>query len=72
MKSQIINIINSEKFIIFCFKLENGKRAKTYTGKNYRNYAMWSQFKVGDWVKGLKLKEEKKCLIDADSLVELL
>jgi hypothetical protein len=42
-----------------------------YTGKQYRNYEVWSQFKVGDCVDGLEWRDEKKKLINADSPVHL-
>jgi hypothetical protein len=67
MKGQIMGMNSSGNFINVFFKLENGKSAHTFTGKQYRNYAIWRQFKVGDWVEGLNWKNEGKRLIDADS-----
>ncbi len=71
MKGQIVGINPSGKFTMIFFKLENGKSAHTFTGEQYRNFAVWSQFKVGDCVDGLEWRDEKKKLIDADSPVHL-
>lgn len=67
MKAQIMGMPPSGDFISVFFKFPDGKSAHTFTGKKYRNYAVWGQFKVGDWVEGLNWKDEKKRLIDADS-----
>ena len=71
MKGKIIRITDSDKFITFLFWLENKVYPLMYTGKQYRNYSVWSQFKVGDWVEGLEWKDESKKLINADSPVHL-
>ncbi|OHB14698.1 MAG: hypothetical protein A2431_00625 [Candidatus Zambryskibacteria bacterium RIFOXYC1_FULL_39_10] len=71
MKAKIIRITDSDRFITFLFWLEGKNYPLMYTGKQYRNYEIWSQFKVGDWVEGLEWKDEKKKLIDADSPVHL-
>ena len=67
-----MGISSSENFINIFFKFDNGKSAHTFTGKQYRNYAIWKQFKVGDCVEGLNWKNEKKKLVDADSPVYLV
>ncbi|MFH1608690.1 MAG: hypothetical protein ABH951_01575 [Patescibacteria group bacterium] len=72
MKGKIIRITDSNKFITFLFWIENKIYALMYTGKQYRNYAIWSQFKIGDWVEGLEWKDEKKKIINADSPVHLV
>ena len=71
MKGQLIRSSNSKGFITLLFKLEGGKYGRTYTGEQYRNYAVWSQFKIGDWVEDLNWKDESKGLLDADSPVHL-
>jgi len=71
MKAQLIRVSDSKGFITLLFKLESGKYGRTYTGEQYRNYAVWSQFKIGDWVEGLQWKDEKKGLLDADSPAHL-
>lgn len=71
MKGQIVGINPSGKFTMIFFKLESGKSAHTYTGEQYRNYAVWSSFKVGDWIDGLEWRAEKKKQINADSPVYL-
>lgn len=71
MKGKIIRITDSQKFVTFLFWFEEKIYGLMYTGKQYRNYAVWGQFKVGDWVDGLEWKDEKKKLINADSPVHL-
>ena len=71
MKAKIVRITDSGKFITFLFWTEEGIYPLMYTGKQYRNYEIWKQFKVGDWVNGLQWKNDKKKLIDADSPVHL-
>lgn len=72
MKGKIIRINESGKFITFLFWFEGKSYPLMYTGKQYRNYSTWSQFKVGDWVEGLQWKDKNKKLIDADSPVHLV
>ena len=71
MKAKIIRITDSGAFITYLFWLEEKAYPLMYTGKQYRNYSVWSQFKVGDWVEGLEWKDEKKKLINADSPVHM-
>ena len=71
MKAQIIRITDSHKFMTFLFKIDEKVYGLMYTGNQYRNYSVWSQFKVGDWVEGLRWKDEKRKLIDGDSPVHL-
>lgn len=72
INAEIVGISPSGNFINIFFRLDNGKSSHTFTGKQYRNYAIWSQFKVGDRVGGLNWKNEKKRLIDADSHAYLI
>jgi hypothetical protein len=53
------------------FKLDDKKFGLTYTGEQYRNYSIWNQFQVGDYVEGLEWKDEKKKIIDGDSPVHM-
>lgn len=71
MKGKLIRITNSKGFITLLFKLEGGKYGRTYTGRQYRNYAIWHQFMKDDWVEGLLWIDEKKGLLDGDSPVHL-
>jgi hypothetical protein len=71
MKGQLIRITPSKAFVALLFKLGEKTYGLTYTGEQYRNYPVWSQFRIGDWVDGLKWKDEKKRIIDADSPVHL-
>lgn len=72
MKGKIIRITDSSKFVTYLFWFEDGKKyGVMYTGKQYRNYAIWGQFKVGDWVEGLEWRDGNKKLINADSPVHL-
>lgn len=71
MKGKIIRITNADKFATFLFWIEGKGYPLMYTGKQYRNFAVWRQFKIGDWVDGLEWKDEKKKLINADSPVYL-
>lgn len=72
MKGKILGITPSGKFVMVFLKLEGEKSAHTFTGEQYRNYAIWSDFKVGDWIDGLEWRDEKKRLIDADSPAHLV
>jgi len=72
MKGQLIRATESNDFVTLLFKLEDKRYALTYTGKKYRNYSVWSQFKVGDLVEGLEWKDEKKKLLNADSPVHFV
>lgn len=71
MKGKIVRITDSSKFTTFLFWLEDGVYPLMYTGKQFRNYSVWSQFKVGDWVDGLEWRDEKRKLINADSPVHI-
>lgn len=71
MKGKLIHITPSGDFITLLFKLGDKKYGRTYTGEEYRNYAIWRQLKIGDEVNGLQWKNEKRGLIDADSPVHL-
>jgi len=68
MKGKLIRITPSGEFITLLFKMGEKKYGRTYTGKRYRNYSIWNQFKIGDEVDGLRWKDERRLLIDADSL----
>jgi hypothetical protein len=68
----VVRITQSErKFVTLLLKLEIGAYGLTYTGEMYRNYHAWKQLKIGDEVRGLQWKDEKKKIIDADSPVHL-
>ncbi len=65
----LTKITQHDKFDTYSFKLSdsNGGFGLTYTGPNYRNYANWKDYKIGDTVEGLTWKNKQKKLIDADS-----
>ena len=68
----LVRITESDRgFVTLLFKLETGIYGLTYTGEKYRNYHAWKQLKIGDEVEGLRWKDEKKKIIDADSPVHL-
>ena len=69
MRGKIIRITDSNKFVTFLFWFDNKSYGLMYTGKQYRNYSIWSQFKVGDWVEGLEWKDGLRRLINGDSPV---
>lgn len=71
MKAQLIRITPGKDFETMLFKIDKNKYGLTYTGKKYRNYATWSQLKIGDWVDGLEWKDEYKKIIDGDSPVHI-
>ncbi len=71
MQGKIIRITDSEKFVTILFKLGDKKYGFVYTGKQYRNFSVWSQFKIGDSIEGLVWKDEQKKIIDGDSPVHL-
>lgn len=71
MRGKLIRITPSGDFITLLFKLGEKKYGRTYTGKRYRNYSIWSQFKIGDEVDGLRWKDERRQIIDADSPAHL-
>jgi hypothetical protein len=69
MKAKITFIRNVPRGIMLVFKLEDGRSAHTYTGKQYRNYRFWKDLLIGDSIVGLKWEDETKKLISADSVV---
>ncbi len=53
---------------MFCFKLETGKSAKTYTGEQFGNFQRWRpllDLPKGTQVEGLVMRSQT--LIDGDS-----
>jgi hypothetical protein len=63
----LIKITQNDKFVTYGFKLSENGFGYTYTGPNYRNFANWKDYKIGDTVEGLTWLNEDKKLIDADS-----
>lgn len=72
MTGQLIRVSGLSGFTTLLFKFENGKYGRTYTGDKYRNYSIWSQFKIGDSISGLEWKDEKKLIINGDSPAHLV
>lgn len=79
MKAKIIKVINEKDksgkpIVIICFKGEDGKSYRTWTGKQFFNFIRWfrvidlfhSNIKREIWLDGLIIKSGN--LIDADSL----
>ncbi len=54
---------------LFKLKLQNGDSATSYVVSGFRNEAVWADLKIGDYVEGLKWKDQSKGIIDADSPV---
>ena len=69
MKATLIAIKRhptKENVILPCFRLENGKAAKTWLDTTYGNYRRWQPFlKVGVIIENFRMKSPG--LIDADS-----
>ena len=72
MKGTLVRIAPSGGFETLLFKVGEKKYGRTYTGKRYRNYSTWSQFKIGDEVDGLRWKDERRQIVDADSPAHLI
>jgi len=73
MKGKIVRIVPSGNFITIIIRIiKIDKCGRTYTGKNYRNFALWSELKEGDLVDGLKWLDEDRGIIDGDSPVHLV
>jgi len=74
MQGEILRIIPSGDFVTYIVKVseKSPKTGRTYTGKSFRNYAFWKDFKVGDRISGIGWKNETRGIIDADSLVHLM
>jgi hypothetical protein len=73
MKGKIVRIVPSGNFVTIIIRLEEaGKCGRTYTGKNFRNFAMWGELKIGDLVDGLRWLNGDKGIIDGDSPVHLI
>ena len=83
MKAKIVKIREEDSrhggrvYHIF-FKTENGKSLRTYVYKNCRNYNRWAgiiqrylEKQTEIWIKNFLILNEKKKLIDADSLFEV-
>lgn len=56
---------------LFKIKLQNGDNATSYVVNGFRNEALWAELRIGDYVVGLKWKDESRGIIDADSPVHL-
>ncbi len=72
MQAEILKIDKQKSkfggyFCYVFFKDKNGNNYKTCIYPQYRNYKNWKGLKVGDNLKGLKIKKDN--LIDADSKV---
>ena len=72
MNGELRRVTNGGRFQCLLIKFENGKWGRTYTGEDFRNFDLWRDFKVGDHITGLKWKDEKKGILDADSPVALI
>lgn len=73
MLGQIKRIVQSGEFITYIILLDdNDCCVRTYTGKQYRNYAYWKDLRIGDRIGGIKWKYQEKEIVDADSPVYLL
>lgn len=83
MKAKIVKIREEDSryggrvYHVF-FKTEEGKPLRTYVYKNCRNYQRWAwviqkflEKQTEIWIKNFLLLNEKKRLIDADSLFEI-
>lgn len=72
MQGTIVRITHSGDLVTLLFRLGPKRYGHTFTGERYRNYSIWSQFKIGDDVDGLSWKDERKQIIDADSPAHLV
>ena len=72
MTGKLIRITPSGDFVTLLFKLGPKEYAHTFTGERYRNYKVWSEFKIGDELDGLRWSDAKKKRIDADSPAHLI
>jgi hypothetical protein len=71
MDGIIVRMAPAGDYILVLVKLDDGRYGRTYTGERYRNYHFWRELKVGDHVTGLRWKNERQLIIDADSPVHL-
>lgn len=76
MKGEVRRIIPSGEFITYIVRVHvsdtESLTGRTYTGETFRNYAFWRELKVGDWVEGIRWKDKKRGIIDADSPVHVI
>lgn len=54
---------------LFTLKLSNGDTVKTFVVDSYRNSVVWNSLNIGDSIQGLRWKDVKKRIVDADSPV---
>ena len=72
MLGKIIRVVEDDNFTTYLIWLkELNICARTYSGKGYRNYNNWRDLKIGDFIDGLEWKDDKRKLLDADSLIHL-
>ena len=72
MEGKVIRITRVPNGIMILIWFGGKEYGRTYTGENFRNYALWSDLKVGDQVDGLVWKDMEKGIVDADSPVHVL